>query len=76
MGFSNLCDSGICAMNNFEFWREISGLLFVVKNKQQITREIWRQNSKLFMAQIPLSRKLENPIFSYAQRAHVTPSLY
>ena len=35
MGFSNLRDSGICAMNNFEFWRQISGLLFVVKNKQQ-----------------------------------------
>ena len=52
-------------MNNFEFWRQISGLLFVVKNKQQITREIWHQNSKLFMAQIPLSRKLENPIFRF-----------
>ena len=30
MGFSNLRDSGICAMNNFEFWRQISLLLFVV----------------------------------------------
>ena len=30
MGFSNLCDSGICAMNNFELWRQISLLLFVV----------------------------------------------
>ena len=39
MGFSILRDSGICAMNNFEFWWQISGLLFVVKNKQQITRE-------------------------------------
>ena len=29
-GFSNLRDSGICAMNNFEFWRQISLLLFVV----------------------------------------------
>ena len=31
MGFSNLRDSGICAINNFEFWRKISlFLLFVV----------------------------------------------
>ena len=24
MGFSNLRNSGICAMNDFEFWRQIS----------------------------------------------------
>ena len=36
MGFSNLRDSGICAMNNFEFWRQISVLLFVVCFWQQI----------------------------------------
>ena len=36
MGFSNLRDSGICAMNNFEFWRQISLLLFVVCFLQQI----------------------------------------
>ena len=32
MGFSNLHNSGICAMSNFEFWRQISGLLFIIKN--------------------------------------------
>ena len=34
MGFSILRDSGICAMNNFEFWRSLSCyLLFVFDNK-------------------------------------------
>ena len=50
-----------------QFWILAANLRLIICCQKQTTnnkREIWRQNLKLLMAQIPLSRKLEDPIFS------------
>ena len=62
-----------------QFWILAANLWLIICCQKQTTnnkREIWRQNSKFFMAQIPLSRKLENPIFKQRPNSSESSILY